>query len=159
MPPCISEHDTTATAPSRCSGMETASIVVFLLAILFGIGALASAVVAWSEDDDDYYEYNHDRFKGAWTAAWVLFVICEILGLIAIPLAFVAARTYLRDRNALGVRPGPCLQGWHTAAWILYGILFVCGVAIVINGARGRYVAPGLIAIFLVVLAIGWVSC
>ena len=111
MPTRISEHDTTATAPSRCSGMETASIVVFPLAILFGIGALASAIIAWSEDDDDYDDYDHDRFKGAWTAAWVLLVICEILGLIHWPLwppepTSVTAMRSERDRRDRASRGG-----------------------------------------------------
>jgi hypothetical protein len=84
-------------------------------------------------------------------------VICEILGIIAIQLAFVAARTYLRDRNALDATPGPCLRGWHTAAWIIYGILILDGLATVLAGAlSGMYVPYRLVAAFLVLLAIGW---
>ena len=134
---------------------------MFTFAILFGIGSFSLTVVAWNVDD--YYYYYYDDYIDEYydddyydVAAISLGAICELLGIIAIPLAFVAARTYLRDRNALGVTPGPCLIGWPIAAWIIYAIIAINGLAAVIVGAVGGLAPPAWVAFIVIFLSIGW---
>ena len=127
-----------------------ASVVVFIFAILFGIGAVIAAIFDWI----DYGYYGYLSLPGF--IALILFVFCEILGIVAIPLAFVAAQAYLYERNAHGVAPGPCFKGWHIAAWIVYGILTAMSLACTIVGFSLDIVSFFWLAVLVVLWAIAW---
>ena len=127
--------------------MEKTSVVVFIFAILFGIGSVIAAIFDWI----NYGNYGYLDF-----IALLLFVFCEILGIVAIPLAFVATQAYLYERNARGVAPGPCFKGWHIAAWIVYGISIAMSLACTIVGFLLYNVSFFWLAVLVVLWAIAW---
>ena len=153
--------DTEAQAPSKCSCMEITSIILFSCAILLGIGSFASTVVA-EKTDDDYYNYDDDYNDGATISAISLGTISMILAIVAVPLAFVAARAYLRTRQKVMVgasyadASGRPAAGWTIAAWIVYGIVILNGVCALIVGAVGGTVPSSWVAAMVLLLVLGW---
>ena len=140
--------------------METASIILFIFATLLGIGSFASTVVA-EKNDDDYYSYDDDYYVAA-TSAFSLGSISLILAIVAVPLAFVAARAYLRTRQTAMVgasspdASGRPAAGWPIAAWIVYGFVILNGGCALSVGAVGGAVPSGWVAGMVLLLALGW---
>jgi len=145
--------------PTRCSSTAIAAIVVFSFAFLFGIGSFSATVVAWDDDYSDEHDcYDDDDYclSPATKAAISQGAFCLLLFIIAVPLTYCSARIYLQTRNAVGSNNGPCMLGYPIAAWILYGIVIVDGLAAIGVGAADGEVAPGFVASIVVLLAISW---
>lgn len=144
--------------PSRCSCAEIASIIVFVFAFLIGIGSFSATVVAWDDDyNDEYYYYDDDELTPAEIAAISLGAVSLILFIIAVPLAFAAGRAYLTSRNAVSSTNGVCLIGYSVAAWIIYGLGIIDGIAALAVGASpDGEVGAGFVASVVFVLVIGW---
>jgi hypothetical protein len=101
--------DTAGAASLRPT--EIASILLMLVSFLFGIGSIVATAIAW-DDGSTWATWAAISTGGA----------CLMGSILAVPLAYFAAKRYQQERIGQGQFSFGAYKGWMVLSWVLFGV-------------------------------------
>ncbi len=132
------------------SPLGISSVIIFVIGFIMGIVCIAKTEQA--HEAIYYEEDNYMTIRNTALASGAIGIACMAISTI---LAFIAGITHKLQRKVEG--SGCCVRSSLIAAWIFFGITFVCGLVVLVLGFAGNTIHIELVTTAFIGCVVSWV--